>query len=80
MVDKEQQRRERAYKIWEDEGRLEGAHDDHWRRAEEQHELTEQESDDVTKVNQEVDDKFAKDDGNTETAADIKPPSAVSPD
>lgn len=80
MVDKEQQRRERAYKIWEDEGRPEGAHDDHWRRAEEQHELTEQESDDVTKVNQEVDDEFTKDDGKTETAADIKPPSAVSPD
>jgi hypothetical protein len=80
MVDKEQQRRERAYKIWEDEGRPAGAHDDHWRRAEEQHELTEQESDDVTKVNQEVDDEFAKDDESIETAADIKPPSAVSPD
>ena len=39
-------------KIWEDEGRPEGARDDHWKRAEEQHGF-EQEADDVTKVNQE---------------------------
>jgi hypothetical protein len=25
--------RERAYKIWEDEGRPEGRHDDHWHQA-----------------------------------------------
>ncbi|WP_275783730.1 DUF2934 domain-containing protein [Pararhizobium gei] len=80
MDDREQQQRERAYKIWEDEGRPEGAHDDHWRRAEDQHELTEQESEDVTKVNQEADDPFAKDEGETETPADIRPPSTVSPD
>jgi len=80
MDDREQQRRERAYKLWEDEGRPEGAHDDHWQRAEDQHELTEQESDDVTKVNQEVDDKFASEDGGSENAADTKPPSAISPD
>lgn len=29
MNEKEQQQRERAYKIWEDEGRPEGAHEDH---------------------------------------------------
>ncbi|MDM9628555.1 DUF2934 domain-containing protein [Rhizobium sp. S152] len=80
MDDNEQQRRERAYKIWEDEGRPEGAHEDHWRRAEGQRELTEQASDDVTKVNQELDDKFAKDDKPTETATDIRPPSTVNPD
>lgn len=80
MDDREQQQRERAYKIWEDEGRPEGAHDDHWRRAEDQHELTEQESEDVTKVNQQADDQFAKDDGETESAVDIRPPSTVSPD
>jgi len=80
MVDKEQQQRERAYKIWEDEGRPDGFHDQHWKRAEEQHELAEQESEDVTKVNQEADDKFAKDDTESTSAADIKPPSAVSPD
>jgi len=38
-------RRERAYRIWEEEGRPEGRHLDHWQRAEEQHERTEQETD-----------------------------------
>lgn len=80
MEDNEQKRRERAYKIWEDEGRPEGAHEDHWRRAEEQRGLTEQESEDVTKVNQELDDEFAKDGNTAETTSDIRPPSTVSPD
>jgi hypothetical protein len=80
MDEREKRRRERAYKIWEDEGRPDGAHDDHWRRAEEQHELAEQQSEDVTKVNQKADIEFAKDDTQTEPAADIKPPSAVNPD
>jgi hypothetical protein len=43
MDDKDQKRRERAYKIWEDEGRPEGADLDHWQRAEDQHEATEAE-------------------------------------
>ena len=77
---KQQQRRERAYKIWEDEGRPEAAHEDHWRRAGLQDELTEQESEDVTKVNQELDDEFAKDVNPAEPPADIRPPSTVSPD
>jgi hypothetical protein len=34
----------------------------------------------VTKANQEADDKFAKDDAESTSAADIKPPSAISPD
>jgi hypothetical protein len=80
MNDREQQQRERAYKIWEDEGRPEGAHEDHWRRAEDQHELTEQQSDDVTKVNQEADDEFAKDDSELGGAVDQRAPSTVSPD
>lgn len=80
MNDYDQKRRERAYKIWEDEGRPEGAHDDHWRRAEEQHELTEQQSEDVTKVNQQSGDEFAKDDTETKAPLDVKPPSAVNPD
>jgi hypothetical protein len=41
MDDKEQTLRERAYKIWEDEGRSDGSHEDHWRRAEEQHQASE---------------------------------------
>ena len=32
--DKDEQIRTHAYKLWEDEGRPEGRHDDHWSRAE----------------------------------------------
>ena len=80
MDDREQKHRERAYKIWEDEGRQDGVHEDHWKRADDQHQLAEQESDDVTRVHQEADDQFARDDSKTGAAADIKPPSTVSPD
>ena len=55
MDDKEQRLRDRAYKIWEDAGRPDGSHEDHWKQAEEQHDLTEQESEEVTKVNQDAD-------------------------
>lgn len=44
MDDKEDKRRQRAYRIWEDEGRPEGRDLDHWQRAEEQHEMTEEEA------------------------------------
>lgn len=60
MQDTEQQRRQRAYKIWEDEGRPEGAHEDHWRHAGEQDAQSQQQSEDVTKANQEADEQFAK--------------------
>lgn len=80
MDDKEQSLRERAYKIWEDEGRVDGSHDDHWKRAEEQHSLTEQESEDVTKANQEADDAFAKDAGSAHSASNIPPLAVGSPD
>jgi hypothetical protein len=80
MNDREQRQRERAYGIWESEGRPEGRHEDHWKRAEEQHELTEQGSDDVTKVNQQTDDAFAHEAGSVRSAADIRPPSTSSSD
>ncbi|MGJ7038913.1 MULTISPECIES: DUF2934 domain-containing protein [Shinella] len=80
MDDREQQRRERAYKIWEDEGRPEGAHEEHWRRAEEQGALSEQQSEDVTKVNQKADNEFKKGGKSAQSAPDIRPPSTVSPD
>lgn len=80
MDGREQQRRDRAYKTREDEGGSEGAHDDHWQHAEDQHELTEQQTDDVTKVNQQADDKFAKDDADFENVVEKKSPSAISPD
>ena len=41
MDEKEQSLQEHAYKIWEDEGRIDGSHDEHWRRAEEHRKMTE---------------------------------------
>lgn len=35
-MDREQKIRERANQIWEEEGRPEGRHEEHWRRAEEE--------------------------------------------
>ena len=32
--DKDEQIRRQAYKLWEDDGRPEGRHDEHWSRAE----------------------------------------------
>ncbi|KQS84872.1 hypothetical protein ASG58_20195 [Rhizobium sp. Leaf383] len=74
-----EQQREKAYRIWEDEGRPEGRHDDHWRRAGESS-IPEQESEDVTKTNQEADQDFADSENGTRSALDIKPPSSISPD
>lgn len=80
MDDKEQIRRERAYKIWEDEGRVDGLHDDHWKRAEDPSELTQQESSHFTKTNQQADDEFARIDCDAGFTTTIRPPSTVSPD
>ncbi|MGO7981453.1 DUF2934 domain-containing protein [Rhizobium johnstonii] len=77
-MNREQQRRERAYRIWENEGRPEGQHEDHWRRAEEQREA-EQDAADITGANQEASDEFNGDEG-PGPATDIRPPSTVSPD
>ncbi|GES40964.1 DUF2934 family protein [Rhizobium sp. ERR 922] len=44
MDDDEAKRRERAYRIWEEEGRPDGRDLDHWQRAEEQHQETEREA------------------------------------
>ncbi|ASW09710.1 hypothetical protein CKA34_27120 (plasmid) [Rhizobium sp. 11515TR] len=41
MDDNEAKRRERAYRVWEEEGRPEEGGLDHWRRAEERHVETE---------------------------------------
>jgi len=37
-MDREQELRERAYRIWEEEGRLNGNDREHWLRAKQQHE------------------------------------------
>ncbi|MCB5203756.1 DUF2934 domain-containing protein [Neorhizobium sp. T786] len=86
MTDKELQQRERAYKIWEDEGRQDGLHDVHWKRAEEEQERTDQQSsdqqsEDVTKVRREEADRELGTDGKEPgPATDFKPASAISSD
>jgi len=78
-MDRDQERRERAYKIWEDEGRPDGQHDDHWQRAEDQHEATEREVADVTEANERANDSF---NGNKKkkTVTNGLPPSTTAPD
>lgn len=78
-MDRDQEQRERAYKIWEDEGRPEGQHDDHWRRAEEQHEKTDHEAAEVTDANQHASEEFNGEGQNKVPPMD-KPPSTVAPD
>jgi hypothetical protein len=81
MSDREQEQRERAYRLWEEEGRPEGSHDDHWKRSEHPADISDQESEDVTKVNQEADAEFSgKADAAEADAATIRPPSSVAPD
>ncbi len=78
-MDTEQEQRERAYKIWENEGRPDGQHDDHWRRAEQPHETTEQGAAEVTKANQHASDEF-NGEGQKKTSPTDRPPSSVAPD
>lgn len=80
MIDREQQQKERAYKIWEEEGRPDGAHEDHWRRAGQEKDLSEEEADEVTKANQEADQKFADASRGTEQGVENRPPSTAVPD
>lgn len=79
-ISKEEKLRQLAYKIWEEEGRVEGFHDDHWLRAEKEHEMTEQQAEEATTANQHGDEEFAKENRGTNSAADIRPPSVSSPD
>ena len=80
MIDKEEKIRQLAYTIWEEEGRKSGFHNDHWLRAEKEHEMTEQQAEEATKANQKADAEFASDKGGKSAAADIRPPSIASPD
>lgn len=76
-MDKEQTRRERAYKIWEDEGRPEDKHEDHWRQAEDQDEATAKEAADVTQANE----RASQEDGGRNSGSPVdRPPSTVAPD
>ena len=80
MSEEEQHQREKAYKLWEDEGRPEGRHDDHWKRAGEPEQLADQVSEDVTKTNQQADQEFAGDGNESTPATDLRQPSTISPD
>ncbi|WP_132961133.1 DUF2934 domain-containing protein [Rhizobium sp. BK251] len=72
--------RERAYKIWEDEGNPDGRHLDHWQYAEEQHEATEQDAAAVAKANQKDSERAAGTDGRSRTVGDMQPPSTPTGD
>jgi len=76
-MDTENDRRDRAYKIWEDEGRPEGKHDDHWKRAGEGQQVSEEEAAEITRANEEAKRAF-NDDASKDS--NIRPPSTISPD
>jgi hypothetical protein len=80
MDDREQERRERAYKIWETEGRPEGRHLDHWLRADEDGEAVETEAAEVTDANEKANREFNGKGRETPSAADVRPPSVSSAD
>jgi pyrroloquinoline quinone (PQQ) biosynthesis protein C len=79
-MDDLQQRRERAYRIWVEEGRPEGRHLDHWRRAGEETDVGEEEAAETTEANEKANDDFNRDSGEPGSAADIRPPSISSAD
>jgi pyrroloquinoline quinone (PQQ) biosynthesis protein C len=79
-MDDLQQRRERAYRIWVEEGRPEGRHLDHWRRAGEETDVGEEEAAETTEANEKANDDFNRDGGEPGSAADIRPPSISSAD
>lgn len=79
-MEREQQQRERAYKIWESEGRPESQHEDHWRRAQEQSGESEQQAADITEANQDASDKFNGSNNTPKSTGVARPPSTVSPD
>jgi hypothetical protein len=80
MNDDDQKQRERAYKIWESEGRAEGKHLEHWQRAEQHHEATEEEAAAITEANEAASSKFRGEASAEGEATDIRPPSTIAPD
>lgn len=79
-MDKVQERRERAYRIWEDEGRPDGMHEDHWQRAEDQHADTKRQADEVIEANQHASDEFNGKRRKNSSGPDVRPPSTAAPD
>lgn len=58
-MDRDQEQRERAYRIWEEEGRPSDKHQEHWERAGRASPTTPGEADDVTKANEAANAEFA---------------------
>lgn len=79
-MDTDQARRERPYKIWEDEGRLDRRHEDHWRRAEEQHAGNGREAFRVTEANQRASQEYKGKRRGKASGPDLRRPSTVAPD
>jgi hypothetical protein len=73
MIDREQDQRERAYRIWENEGRPEGRHAEHWQQAEDEDAAA-----DATEANVEASEAF--NDRKSGQMDEIRPPSTVAQD
>lgn len=58
-MDREQEQRERAYQIWEEEGRPFDKHEEHWERAGRDTGLSAKEADEVTEANEVANSRFA---------------------
>jgi hypothetical protein len=71
-MDREQEQRDRAYKMWEEEGRPTGKHDEHWARAGQESNLPAREADETTEANQAADERFAVDDKGAASAPLLK--------
>ncbi|EKF61628.1 hypothetical protein QWE_00460 [Agrobacterium albertimagni AOL15] len=68
-MDREQQQRERAYQIWEEEGRPSDKHEDHWERAGRATPSSPDEADAITEANEAASAQFAGDDGKGKAAS-----------
>lgn len=69
-MDREQQQRERAYQIWEEEGRPSDKHEDHWERAgRESRSSPPDDADAITEANETANAQFAGDDGKGKAAS-----------
>lgn len=75
MEDREQHIREHAQRIWEEEGRPEGSHEDHWRRAEELYDAS-----DKPQAAQEPEENWKVEAGITDQAHPPVMPTVIPPD
>ena len=57
-MDSEQEQRERAYKLWEEEGRPTGKHDEHWARASQGSDVSAPQAEEITEANKAANERF----------------------